>query len=479
MDHYDVIVLGSGPAGQKAAIQGAKAGKRIALIERDNRFGGACVYRGTIPSKTLRENALQLARFEQSAKSFSVNVDPEAPMTALLSRLQKVLDAHDKIIRDQLQRNGVECLYGRASFADARTLNLQCVDGTTKRISGDNIIIATGSRPRDPEHVPVDHEHILDSDSVLAMCYLPRSMTVLGSGVIACEYASIFAILGVKVTMVDKWERPLGFLDAELSDRFMQTFAAFGGQFIGRSKAVNVVWDGFGSVVTTLEDGEQIQSDKMLVALGRIANLESLSLEKAGLVAEPSGLLAADEHCQTEVPHIYAVGDVIGAPALASSSMEQGRRAVAHALGLPIGSPPETIPAGIYSIPEISSVGLTEAQAREKHGAVTVGYARFDEVARGQIAGIQDGLLKMVADAEGQRVLGVQIVGEGATELIHLGQMALIQQLSVDAFVDNIFNFPTLAEAYRVAALAIASQRSDAAVPVGQTSHADYEASPA
>lgn len=434
MDHYDVIVLGSGPAGQKAAIQGAKAGKRIALIERDNRYGGACVYRGTIPSKTLRENALQLARFEQSAKSFSVNVDPEAPMTALLSRLQTVLDAHDRLIRDQLARNGIDCLYGRASFVDAETLLLQAVDGTSKRIKGDAIIIATGSRPRDPDDIPVDHEHILDSDSVLAMCYLPRSMTVLGSGVIACEYASIFAILGVKVTMVDKWDRPLGFLDAELSERFMQTFANFGGSFIGRSKVANVVWDGFGSVVTTLEDGEQILGDKMLVALGRIANLESLNLSNAGLEAEPNGLLSVDESCQTAVPHIYGVGDVIGAPALASSSMEQGRRAVSHALGLPVGSPPETIPAGIYSIPEISSVGLTEAQARERHGAVTVGYARFDEVARGQIAGIQDGLLKMVADVDGRRIFGVQIVGEGATELIHLGQMALIQELNVEAF---------------------------------------------
>ncbi len=292
------------------------------------------------------------------------------------------------------------------------------------------------------------------------MLYLPASLTVLGGGVIACEYASIFAHLGVAVTMIDRADRPLKFMDAELVGRFVSDFERNGGRFLGERSIGSVEWDGVSRVITRLATGEVIESDKMLVALGRVASVDGLALGAAGLRANARGLLEVDEHCRTVVPHIYAIGDVIGPPSLAATAMEQGRRAACHALGLAPGSPAEMIPIGIYTIPEMACVGLNEDEAVKRHpGArILVGRGRFEEVARGQISGVQDGLLKLVADASGNKLLGVQIVGEGATELIHLGQMALLAGNSVDAFVENIFNFPTLAEAYRVAALDLLEQ---------------------
>jgi NAD(P) transhydrogenase len=360
---------------------------------------------------------------------------------------------------EQLQRNDVTEWHGRARFVSPHALEVLAPDGSQRQVSGEIIVIATGSQPRTPPEVPVDHEHILDSDSMLSLMYLPASLTVLGSGVIACEYASIFAALGVQVTIIDRYERPLGFLDAELTQRFVHSFEAHGGRFLGQQHVLNVAWDGLSTVVTTLAGGCTIRSEKLLCAMGRVANIARLNIAAAGLVCAPSGLLEVDAHCRTAVPHIYAVGDIIGPPALASCAMEQGRRAIRHALGLAVEHPPELIPMGLYTIPEMASVGLNEAEARQRYGGVLVGRARFDELARGQIAGITDGLLKLVADAQGQRLLGAQIIGEGATELIHVGQMGLLTHCDVDTFVDHIFNFPTLAEGYRVAALHIATQR--------------------
>ena len=277
---------------------------------------------------------------------------------------------------------------------------------------------------------------------------------------IASEYASIFALLGVQVTMVDTADRPLKFLDKELTDQFCQAFEETGGKYCGQQKIKNVQWDGFSKVTTTFENGETLESEKMLVALGRVANLEHLHIQAAGITPTPRGLIPVNDQCQTTVPHIYAVGDVIGPPSLASCSMEQGRRAVCHALDINPGVTPENIPMGIYTIPEMSSVGLSEQEAREKCGGAIVGRAHFSEIARGQISGMTSGLLKMIADPKGEKLLGVHIVGEGATELIHIGQMGLLHNLHIDRFVENIFNFPTLAEAYRVAALDIAKQRN-------------------
>ncbi|MGE3536727.1 MAG: Si-specific NAD(P)(+) transhydrogenase [Candidatus Tectimicrobiota bacterium] len=460
MEYYDIVVIGSGPAGQNAATQGAKFGQRVLVVEQDIRVGGACVHYGTIPSKTLRESALSLVSFKQRcAEFFHLQMREDVQVPNLMARLQRVVQEHERYMGEQLQRSNVAQCRGRARFLSPHTLSILAPDGHVTEVTGDTIVIATGSRPRTPPEIPVDHEHILDSDSMLSLIYLPASLTVLGSGVIACEYASIFAALGVKVTMIDRHARPLGFLDEELTQRFLRSFEARGGHFIGQQQVNTVAWDGVATVTTSLANGAMIRSEKLLCALGRVANVEGLQIAAAGLTCTPAGLLAVDTHCQTSVSHIYAVGDVIGPPALASSAMEQGRRAIQHALGLEVGHTPELIPVGIYTIPEMASVGLNEAEARARYGSALVGRAPFCELARGQIAGITDGLLKLVADAQGQRLLGVQIIGEGAAELIHVGQMGLLAHCDVDTFVEHIFNFPTLAEAYRVAALHIVRQR--------------------
>jgi NAD(P) transhydrogenase len=458
---FDVLVIGSGPAGQKAAIQSVKAGRSVALVEQEAGVGGMCVHRGTIPSKTLRESAVQLSHLRRNAALLDFTLKPGLEVASLMARLDEVVGAHVAYIGRQIARNGIHLFHGRARFIDDRVVEVLSVDGSTRRLRAEAIFIATGSRPRTPAEIPVDHENVLDSDSILSMLYLPESMTVLGGGVIACEYASIFVNLGVRVTLIDRADRPLKFMDAELVEKLVRDIERNGGRYLGERSIGSVEWDGASKVITRLTTGETIESDKMLVALGRSASVEGLDLAAAGLRANARGLLEVDAHCRTTVPHIYAVGDVIGPPSLAATAMEQGRRAACHALGLPPGGAAEMIPIGIYTIPEMASVGLSEEDAVKRHrgSPVLVGRGRFDEIARGWISGGQDGLLKMVSDPTGTKLLGVHIVGEGATDLIHLGQMALIAGTGVDAFIENIFNFPTLAEAYRVAALDILEKR--------------------
>ena len=460
---FDLIVIGSGPAGQKSAVQAAKAGKTVAMIEGDKVLGGACVHRGTIPSKTLRENALRIANLRHHAELFSFSLRPDMEMAALIENMDTVLSAHDEYINRQISRNKIERIHGRASFVDNKTLQVRMLGGLTQQLTAERIIIATGSIPRHPENIDVDHENIYDSDSVLSMMYLPQTLVVLGGGVIASEYASIFASLGVRVTMIDRYPRPLGFLAQALTDRFVHAFEAEGGRFIGNTEVKRVYWDGISQVITELEDGTIYRSEKLLSAAGRVANVGGLNIEKAGLSLSDRGIISVDSTFKTEVDNIYAAGDVIGPPSLASASMEQGRRASSAALGTDTGELNGIIPAGIYAIPELSTVGMSEVQAVEKYGDPIIGVAKFEEVARGQISGIQDGLLRLITDPEGKKLLGVGIVGEGATELIHIGQMALLNDMAVDAFVENIFNFPTLAEAYRVAALHVVGQRIEKA----------------
>ena len=454
-DSYDVVVIGSGPAGQKAAVQAAKAGKRVCLIERERGVGGACVHRGTIPSKTLRETAVHLAGFRlRVGHHFKVQIPPDLQLASLMDRMERVIDAHVQYQNAQLQRNQIEQIHGRASFVDPHHVEIESVYGQRRRLRGEWIVVATGSRPRTPKEIPIDHEHILDSDSILSMAYLPQSLTVLGAGVIASEYATIFAALGVKVTIVDKADRPMAFLDREIIDRFVESFECNAGcVFLGNRKPVSVAWNGLDAVVTKLDNGWELKSEKLLCALGRVANVEGLDIGAAGLTTNDRGNIPVDADCRTAVPHILAVGDVIGPPSLASASMEQGRRAIRRALGLPLGSGSDLIPTGIYTIPEMASVGLSEAEANQKFGGSLVGRARFQELARGQIAGCTEGMLKLVVHPQTLAVVGCQIVGEGATELIHLAQMAAMTGTSSEAFVEKIFNFPTLAEAYRVAAL--------------------------
>lgn len=455
---FDIIVIGAGPAGQKAAIQGAKAGKRTALIEREHGIGGSCVYRGTIPSKTLRESALHLDRLKRAGAAFEFSLKPDIQIATLLSRLDNVVKTHATFMSTQLRRNNITLFHGRARFITDRVIEMQAVDGACQQFTADTIVVATGSRPRNPPEIPVDHEHILDSDSLLSMIYLPHSLAIIGGGVIGCEYASIFALLGVHVTLIDRAPAPLQFMDQELVKQFVESFERQGGRYLGGQTVKDVHWDGAMHVVTTLGSGLTIKSEKLLVALGRQANVDDLNLKAAGLAPTEKETIAVNQYCQTEIPHIYAAGDMVGAPALASKAMEQGRRAVRHALGLPIGDAATTIPLGIYTIPEMAGIGLDERSAKERFHNPLIGRAKFEEVARAQISGTGHGLLKMVADPAGERLLGIQVVGDAATELVHIGQLALQQGLHVESFIDNVFNFPTYAEAYRVAALDILGQ---------------------
>ncbi len=456
--HFDVVVIGGGPAGQKAAIQAAKAGATALVVDRQPAAGGECVVHGTIPSKTLRDLAV---RFSDARSRLKVELPDEAKLTTLLARLDEVVAAHQEFLGAQLARNRVEFWHGRARFLSSNEVETLAPDGTRKVARGKLIVVAVGSRPRTPAEVPVDHEHLLDSDSILSLAYLPKSLVVLGAGVIACEYASIFAALGVAVTIVDRGERPMPFLEAELTDRFVARFERYAGcRYLGGRHLKSSGFDGLAQVVTELDDGTVLRTEKLLCALGRRANLEGLAIEAAGLVATPRGLLEVDADFRTKVPHIYGVGDVVGPPALASSAMQQGRRAVRHGLGLPLSDSQDVIPTGIYTIPEISCIGMTEAEAVAKFGGAIVGRSSFHELARGQIAGITDGLVKLVCEPNGRKLVGAQIFGETATELIHIAQMGLVQGCEVDVFVDHVFNFPTMAEAYRVAAFDVLRKRA-------------------
>lgn len=452
----DIAILGSGPGGHSAAIEAARNGARTILIERDARVGGECVHRGTIPSKTLHERAQALLRAGGVPAGERVGID------ALMRRKDEVVARNEELIGAQLADAGARVVFGHGRFSSANELEVRAPGRTPLRVQARHIVIATGSRPRKPPEYPIDHEHVLDSDSVLAMNWLPASIAVFGGGVIASEFASIFAALGSRVTWIDKQPRPLGFLDGEIVDCFLESFGAMGGNWRGGRAVQRVEWDGLSAVRTHFDDGSVLETEQALVALGRIPNLERLDLARAGLAPNARGQLEVDARLCTKVENIYAVGDVIGPPALAASSMDQGRRAVRAILGLDTHAAVDTTPAGIYALPEMACVGVDEAQARARFGEVHVGRARFRDLARGQINGVRDGMLKLVADGEGKRLLGAQIVGEGSTELIHVAQMALIGSMSVDCFVEHVFNFPTFAEAYRHAALQIVAARAQA-----------------
>ena len=450
----DVAILGSGPGGHSAAIEAARAGANTLLVERDSRVGGECVHRGTIPSKTLHERAQALLR------TGGVKPGERVPIDALMRRKDEVVERNVELVALQVSQAGVRVVFGHGRFVSAHELEVRAPGKQALLIEAKHIVIATGSRPRKPGDLPIDHEHVLDSDSVLAMTWLPESIAVFGGGVIASEFASIFAALGSRVTWIDRSPRPLGFLDEEIVETFLVNFRAMGGTWRGGRQVGQVQWDGVSRVITRLDDGTTVETEQALVALGRVANVERLNLAAAGLGTSARGHIEVDAFLCTNVPGVYAVGDVIGPPALAASSMEQGRRAVRHMLGLETHSSVDVTPSGIYALPEMACVGIDEATARTRLGGALVGVANFSDLARGRINGVRDGKLKLVADPLGQRVLGAQIVGEGATELVHIAQMALIGGLHVDAFVDHVFNFPTFAEAYRLAALEIVAARS-------------------
>jgi len=457
---FDLICLGSGPAGQKAAIQAAKAGFHAAVIEREPQVGGSCLLSGTIPSKALREQALRYRRMRGNATSLAVELRGDAPLSALLLGVESVITAQDRYLQAQLARNQVELMRGRGTLLDANRVELQRLDGTRTVVHAPRIILATGSRPRHVSSIEVDHEHILDSDSILSLPYLPRSMIVLGSGVIACEYASIFAALGCEVTLVDKAAEPLGFLDPSLRAGFLGAFQSMGGVYRAGAEIQSARFDGFSQVEVLLKGGDVLCSDIVFAAFGRVANLDGIGLERLGLGVSARGHVQVNEHFETSVAGIYAAGDAIGPPALACVAADQGRRAALAAFGLP--PPPATslVPTGVYTIPEIACVGLSPIDAAARKLDVIVGRANFAEIARAHIAGEASGFLSMVCDRDSARVLGVQILGEGATDLVHLGQAAIANSASADFFVEQIFNFPTMTEAYRIAAFDVMKQRS-------------------
>lgn len=457
---YDAIVIGSGPAGQSAATTAATLGARTLIIEKTPGVGGSCVHYGTIPSKTLRETAVTLSSFsERSGDVYSVSSEEELTIASLMLRRSRVASAYQATSQKQMQMAGVDTLHGKAKFESTDTISVVTPTGSTHRFRSQKIFIATGSRPRNPDHIPIDHEHILDSDSLLSMTYLPRSLAILGGGVIACEYASIFSCLGVRVVIVDKYPKPLGFLDPELSQEFLDRFLERGGKFLGEREVAAIHWDGSSQVEVVCSSGETITTDKAFVALGRVANTQSLNLQTAGIELNSGGLIPVDENFRTEVETIYAVGDAIGRPALASSSIHQGRSAAQNAFSTSPSPWRSEIPMGIYTIPEISCVGKTEDEVIKTGMTPSVGRVSIDSTARGQIMASTGGFLKLVADPHNGKILGVQIVGEGATELIHIGQLAISGSMTVDDLSTTNFNFPTLAELYRLASLDIINSR--------------------
>jgi NAD(P) transhydrogenase len=457
---FDLICLGSGPAGQKAAIQAAKAGFRAAIIEREPQVGGACLLSGTIPSKALREQALRYKRMQGSASSLAVELRGDAPLSALLQGVDKVIAAQDRYLLAQLLRNGVELIRGRGVFLNAHRIEVQHLDGSRRIVQAPRVVLATGSRPRHVSAIEVDHEHIVDSDSILSLSYIPRSMLVLGSGVIACEYASIFAALGCQVTMLDKAAEPLSFLDPELRLGFLAAFRAMGGEYRGGCEVRAARFDGFSQVELQLHAGEILIADIVFAAFGRVANLDGIGIEQLGLNISSRGTVQVNERFETNVAGIFAAGDCIGPPALACAAADQGRRAALAALLLPPPALTSLVPTGVYTIPEIASVGLSQSEAAAKKIDLMVGKADFSEVARAHIAGEPAGFLTLLCERGTARVLGVQVLGEGATELVHLGQAAIAAGATADFFIEQIFNFPTLSEAYRIAAFDILKQRS-------------------
>ena len=452
---YDFIVLGSGPSGKRAAIQAAKLGKSVLVVEGRKRVGGVSVHTGTIPSKTLRETALNLSGWrERGFYGRSYRVKKEIGSEDLGVRLAKTLEHEVDVLEHQFLRNGVHTMAGFGRFVDPNRLVVTSPDGSELTVEGDRILIAVGTVPFHPDNVDFDQTEILDSDEVVNIPHLPRSLTVVGAGVIGIEYATIFSALDVAVTIIEPRATFLDFIDREIIDEFVHQLRDRGVTFRLGSPVVSVAKEAEGRVLTTMEGGRQVRTEMLLYCAGRMGATQALGLEACGLTTDGRGRIAVNgETFQTEVPHIYAAGDVIGFPSLASTSMEQGRIAACHAFGLPLPPAPQYFPYGVYAVPEISTVGMSEQEVRDRGINYECGIARLRETSRGHIMGLEQGMLKMVFSHKTRRLLGVHIIGEGATELIHIGQAVLNLKGTIDFFIENTFNYPTLAEAYKIAAL--------------------------
>ena len=461
MNNFDVCVIGSGPGGQKAAIQAAKLGKKVCMVERMEQVGGVAIHTGTIPSKALRQAIIQATR---GRDHLAVRADVKAgrlTISELLASCQRIIAAEMEMVRLQLRRNTVEVFCGEASFKDEHTISVKNKEGE-KNLIAKKVIIAVGTEPVRPGFIPFDNQSILTSDDLLHMRWLPESLVVVGGGVIGTEFASMFARLGVRVTLVVQAQRVLGFLDLQIGEALQYHMRSRGMVLRLGEELVQVecMESGQGSghmdkpeVVTRLKSGKELRSDTLLYCLGRQGVTYRLNLEAAGLAADKRGRIEVDENYQTANPDIYAVGDVIGFPALASTAMNQGRMAACHIAGKPLSKLREFFPFGIYSVPEISMVGDNEEEPTEKGVPYETGIAHYKEIARGQLLGDDVGMLKILFHPVSREVLGVYIIGTNATELIHIGQAVMALDAKVDYFTDSAFNYPTLAECYRVAAL--------------------------
>jgi NAD(P) transhydrogenase len=454
MDQFDLLVVGSGPAGRRGAIQAAKLGKKVLVIEQGKRVGGVSVHTGTIPSKTLRETALNLSGWrERGFYGRAYRVKQEISAEDLRRRLLITLDHEVEVLEHQFARNRVQHIRGKASFVDPQTMQVVKDDGEVIHVTGTSILLAVGTKPFRPDYMPFDGKTVLDSDELLEIETLPRSMVVIGAGVIGIEYATIFSALDTQVTLIDPKSTMLDFIDKEIVEDFIYQLRDRNMKLLLGQKAEKVVRQD-GKVELTLDNGRRIVTDMVLFAAGRMGATDTLNLTAAGLEADSRGRLSVNpETFATSVPHIFAAGDVVGFPSLASTSMEQGRIAARVAVGAIAKEPPKYFPYGIYAVPEISTCGLSEEEVKERHIPYECGIARFRETSRGHIMGLDTGLLKLIFSLKTRRLLGVHIVGEGATELVHIGQAVLNLKGTVEYFVENTFNYPTLAEAYKIAGL--------------------------
>ena len=451
-DNFDLVVIGCGPAGEKAGAQAAYFGKRVAVIERAEHPGGSCINTGTVPSKTLRESALYFSGLKQRGL-YGIDYSLKENLTVhdFMHHEREVVDMERRRILKNLELHNIELVRGQATFEDPHTVTVSSASGT-RRLRGEFILVSTGSKPHRPGEISFDDVHTFDSDTFLQMDRIPKSLAVIGGGVIGCEYASIFKALGVDVTLVDGRDRLLPFLDNEISERLRDRLAALGMHFWFNERPIKTENSARG-VRLNMKSGKVLETDTALFAAGRRAAVDGLALEKTGLALNDRGYIPVNENYCTSVPHIYAAGDVIGFPALASTSMEQGRVAVCHAFGLKYKQRVASLlPMGIYTIPDISAAGETEESCKEKKIDYVVGRALYANNARGHIAGDTSGMLKLIFARADKKLLGVSMIGENATELIHIGMMVLDKGLSIDEFIEQVFNYPTLSETYKYAA---------------------------
>jgi NAD(P) transhydrogenase len=450
---YDLLVIGSGPGGQKAAIQAAKLGKRVAVVDRRETLGGVCTNTGTIPSKTLREAVVFLTGMSQRGiYGQSYQVKDDITSEDVFARIQHVVQREIDVVRSQLARNRVQVLAGHGRFLDPHSVSVDSVSGMERRITAQKIVIATGTRPAHPATVAFDGRTVLDSDDIVSLDWLPNSLVVVGAGVIGIEYASMFAALGTRVTVVEQRQRLLEFCDFQIIEALQYHLRDLGVIF-RFDETVTAVDKHKGGAVTHLASGKLIPADAVLYSAGRQGATDGLDLAKAGLEADRRGRIAVNQRFRTTARHIYAVGDVIGFPSLAATSMEQGRLAACDAFGIASNAMDAMLPIGIYTIPEISFVGRTEEQLTEAAVPYEIGVSRYRELARGQILGDTSGMLKLLVSPLDRTLLGVHAFGTGATELVHIGQLVMAMGGTIDVLLDTVFNYPTLAESYKVAAL--------------------------